>query len=93
MDMSFKITRSKLHKVIIESDPLKLISGGAPENEYDGEIELLLKQLTCGSEEEILDLVYKVFKDSFGESAGLKNDYSEIEFGALTLQESDRREP
>ncbi|GGA18052.1 hypothetical protein GCM10008018_72610 [Paenibacillus marchantiophytorum] len=56
-----------LTQVINSWDPVGLLAGGAPDNEYDIEIrEIAQKSLSCNSEVDLATLIWEVFKDRMG---------------------------
>ncbi|OME74115.1 hypothetical protein BK120_32085 [Paenibacillus sp. FSL A5-0031] len=62
-----KISTKLLTKVINNWDPIGLLAGGAPQNEYDIEInQIAQKSITCTNEIELAKLIYRVFNDMMG---------------------------
>ena len=71
---------STLKKMIDSWDPLQLLKSGAPQDEYDSEIQSIAAGLrNCVKAKDVQELIYNTFKDSFGEeSAGDISLYSKI---------------
>lgn len=67
--------KETIENVLRSHDPLGLIKIGAPDDEYSGEAERLSLLLSHASKHECLDYVYKVFCESFDDSAGAKENY------------------
>lgn len=62
-----KIEIEFLTQVINDWDPVGLLAGGAPENEYSIEIrEIIQKSATYKSETDLAILIYRVFNDKMG---------------------------
>lgn len=62
-----KISTKLLTEAINNWDPIGLLAGGAPKNEYDIEInEIEKKSITCTNEIELAKLIYEVFNDMIG---------------------------
>ncbi|OBZ11523.1 hypothetical protein [Bacillus sp. FJAT-26390] len=62
-----KISIKLLTEVINNWDPIGLLAGGAPQNEYDIEInQIAQKSITCTNEIELAKLIYRVFNDMMG---------------------------
>ncbi|WP_342554866.1 hypothetical protein [Paenibacillus sp. FSL R7-0652] len=60
-------TEEGIAEVINHWDPLALLAGGAPRNEYDLEIKEISKQVTSDiNESELARVIYSVFKDKTG---------------------------
>lgn len=56
-----------LTQVINNWDPVGLLAGGAPEDEYSIEIkEIAWQSSSCKSETELALLIYKVFNEKMG---------------------------
>ncbi|NOU92565.1 hypothetical protein GC093_04875 [Paenibacillus sp. LMG 31456] len=56
-----------LTQVINKWDPIGLLAGGAPEDEYSIEIrEIAQKSSLCNSETDLAILIFKVFNDKMG---------------------------
>lgn len=56
-----------LAQVINDWDPVGLLAGSAPENEYSIEVrEIAQKSSTCKSETDLAMLIYRVFDDKVG---------------------------
>jgi hypothetical protein len=61
---SYRNTFDAIKGIFIEFDPLGLIAGGAPEDEYDLEISTLIPQLrTCHSLSDVADSIRAVLSD------------------------------
>lgn len=74
----FNILLKKVKEVIDKHDPVGLISGGAPRDEYAGEVIKVIKLLPC-DKRKLVEEIYKVFVDSFDEQiAGDKSKYELI---------------
>lgn len=74
------VNEEKVRKVVNDLDPIKLISGGAPEDEYDGEVGKIIvltqKEIDVDS---LADKIYTIFLESFGaELVGDRSIYLEI---------------
>lgn len=69
-----------LSKIINSVDPIGLIGGGSPDDEYSDEIAKILSVIKNGNDiKDITDKIYEIFSTSFGsEMAGLKKTYEEI---------------
>ncbi|UKS23901.1 hypothetical protein LOZ80_19855 [Paenibacillus sp. HWE-109] len=62
-----KIDIESLTQIINDWDPVGLLAGGAPENEYSFEIgEIFQKSATCKSETDLAILIYRVFNYKMG---------------------------
>lgn len=56
-----------LTKVINEWDPVGLLAGGAPVNEYSIEVkEIAQKSSSCKSETDLAMLIYRVYNNKMG---------------------------
>jgi len=56
-----------LTKVINSWDPVGLLAGGAPDDEYRPEIlEIGLEASACKTEADLAKVIYKVFSDKMG---------------------------
>lgn len=72
-----KVIRTEINR----ADPIGLISMGAPSNEYDPEINIIVKKiLKTGSVDELEHLIiYKTFVEMFGlETVGQKYKYKKL---------------
>lgn len=64
----FKIIFNKIKQIVIENDPVGLIDGGAPHDEYDDQIFQLIKLIgKVEVLEELASNVYKIFDKEFEE--------------------------
>ncbi|MGO4548429.1 hypothetical protein AB4Z29_26930 [Paenibacillus sp. 2TAB23] len=75
-----------LTQVINNWDPVGLLAGGAPENEYSVEvIEIAQKSSSCKSETDLAILIYGVFNDKLEVKLNqldcLKQAFKIIEYG------------
>ncbi len=66
--------------VVNAMDPIGLIKGGAPEDEYDLEINKIIELIEQGSaEHELADRIYQIFVNYFtSDLAGEKSKYTAI---------------
>ncbi|MFF2483474.1 hypothetical protein [Paenibacillus sp. NPDC058071] len=56
-----------LTQIINDWDPVGLLAGGAPEDEYNIEVrEIAEESSSCKSETELAVLIYRVFNDKMG---------------------------
>jgi len=69
-----------VRKEINQEDPIRLISTGAPNDEYDPEVKEIVKKISkAGSVEKLQNLVYKTFVEFFGaEIAGPRYKYKKL---------------
>ena len=77
----YKRRLNRLREIINRHDPIGLITGGAPEYEYDPEASSIIVGLIPGqSEEAMLGLVHGFFTRDFGDdgSAGPPDAYSTL---------------
>jgi len=77
MDGIFK----KIHKVLTRHDPISLIAQGAPDDEYDLEIPMIIEYLNSSPDQDLLaDFMYSLYKKQFSEDfdVGPKETYIEI---------------
>lgn len=59
-----------LNNILYQNDPANLNFANLPKNEYDIEAKIILEELTtrkCQTFKEILELVYDIFLEQFGE--------------------------
>lgn len=79
----------KLADIVNESDPVGLIAGGAPLDEYEFEIlEIFLKiKKHVLHEEDLRDQVLEVFVNSFGEDTQI--DHEKIQKIAMAINETE----
>jgi hypothetical protein len=62
-----KTSTELLTEVINNWDPIGLLAGGAPQNEYDIEInEIAQGSITCVNEIELAKIIYEVFNVMIG---------------------------
>lgn len=90
---AYTITYLELRSIINKHDPIGLLSGGAPEDEYDPEVKTIIVQLTEGqSEQQILDLIYKEFLRWFGKESiiGPKEAYKSIAFDIYNWKHKEK---
>ena len=67
-----------IREIINKYDPINLVSGGAPEDEYDGEVIKIIKLLP-ENKEKLRNDIYKIFINSFNqETAGDRQVYDSI---------------
>ncbi len=73
----FAALREAVSQALREADPIGLIRGGAPRNEYDPEVGTILPRLRgVTSAEDIQSIVHEEFVSWFGEeTAGSFDDY------------------
>ena len=71
---------SSVKKILDDFDPLGLLKQGAPQNEYDEEIEKIVAGLPkCKSARDAEKLIHRVFTEAFGDNtAGDESAYSKI---------------
>ena len=76
----YKSLFKEVKKIVIESDIVGLIKQGAPEDEYDDEISRIISAMQkCEDAKSLQNLIYAIFKDSFGSSsAGDLKDFSDL---------------
>lgn len=76
----YKEIKKKIGGVINRLDPINLISGGAPEDEYDGEVEKIIVLVQNNHDvDSLTEKIYSIFVESFGvEMAGDRGKYLEI---------------
>lgn len=76
----YKEMYKKVQQVINSVDPVGLVSGGAPEDEYDSQVNKIITLLQTDLEIETLtEEIHKIFIGSFGEeTAGDKAKYLDI---------------
>lgn len=69
-----------VRKEINRIDPVGLLSMGAPKDEYNPEVEEIVKKIgVAKSEKEVEELVYKTFVKMFGSRiAGVREKYSNL---------------
>jgi hypothetical protein len=75
-----------LSQVINAWDPISLLAGGAPDNEYSIEVrDIFQKSSSCKSETDLAILIYTVFNDKMGvklnHHACLKQAFNITEYG------------
>ena len=62
--------------IIDRHDPYSLRASGAPENEFEPQARRIVDARDrCMDEQSCLDVIWTVFTDSFGESAGPKEAF------------------
>ena len=73
-----KLIIENVRDIINESDPIGLVDGGAPDDEYASEIMSVVSMLQHkNKKEEIRDGIIKIFNDSFG--SGVELDEEKID--------------
>ena len=88
-----------IKEAIDRHDPMGLRAVGAPSDEYEPQASSIARAvLRCGNLEEFLDATWNAFYDSFGESAGRREDYDRLATDVYDLartrdQTSSRRSP
>lgn len=84
----FSFIKSTINKL----DPIGLLNRGAPEDEYDHEIAKIASGLrTCNKVEDVQELIYKVFKENFGnEIVGSKKLYVDAAKDIFILLRKDQ---
>lgn len=77
---SYEMTYEKVKSVINKFDPIGLISGGAPEDEYDSQIKKIVSLIQKNAEtDNLTEEIYNIFTQSFGkQSVGGKDLYLRI---------------
>jgi hypothetical protein len=75
--------QDEIRRLLLEADPISICfdeDEGKNVDEYNPEVSAIMEGLPdCTSEEEVLRLVWKVFRRFFGEDiAGPKEKYTEI---------------
>jgi hypothetical protein len=77
--MSINDLRKEISNIINDVDPMDLLSGGAPSDEYEVEIEKIIQQMhsVANDEKELAELIQEVFEESFGELTGTNAKYKE----------------
>jgi hypothetical protein len=78
--LNYKDTYKKVKEVVKSIDPIGLVSGGAPQDEYNSEINKIVSLLQKSFEVSFLaEEIYKIFVEYFGEeTAGDKSIYYKI---------------
>lgn len=79
--MNNEVLKKELREIFIKEDPISVyFSDDNNQDEYDNEIDIIIKQIPhVTTEEELLDVVYQVFKSTFGSTrAGSKEKYIQI---------------
>ena len=78
--MAKELYLNSVKEIVNKIDPIGLLKQGAPSDEYESEIQLIVKGLrACSNIEDIQNLTYNIFKDSFGQDmAGNISIYYEI---------------
>lgn len=56
----------EVKSIVNEVDPVGLIGGGAPENEYESQINKIISLLKSNNTESLADDIYEIFLASFG---------------------------
>ena len=76
--VSFKVLRSEVTRALNETDPIGLIGGGAPLDEYSPEIGTILPRLREASSEQTLRrIIHEEFSRWFGpDVAGTEETYA-----------------
>ncbi len=65
-----KVIIENIRDIVNANDPVGLIDGGAPDDEYDREVMAIMSLLQTENDGEIIrNNVEKVFTDTFGSSA------------------------
>ena len=80
---NFQLIRS----VINNLDPMNLIKNGAPKDEYDAEVSLIVAGLkNCKDVKDLQELIHDIFKTNFNEKTVLDSDfYSRIAHGIFKV--------
>lgn len=74
----YKLLFEKVRGIVNKTDPMDLM-GGAPIDEYEHEVALILTQLKSISDEKILgDRIYNIFLKSFDDDIGSKEKYVDL---------------
>ena len=78
--------------VVNLADPIGLIVGGAPEDEYSSEINKILAAIRNENDKKIISQkIYKIFCDSFDEKiAGKMSTYEDIAVKIIELKLSGK---
>lgn len=67
----------QLRSIINRRDPMELLSMGAPQDEYEPEVESVLEKLSNGiSQEQVLEVIYSEFVRWFGEVPPMETFHS-----------------
>lgn len=62
----FKIAFDKIKQIVIDNDPVGLIDGGAPHDEYDDEIFQVVKLISKDFNlDELSNNIYQIFNNHF----------------------------
>lgn len=77
-----------LTRLLAEDDPKGLVTGGAPHNEYEPEVDAILLRLhKADSPSALGHLIYEIFVEYFGAtcapSNALPSEYARLHFEAL----------
>lgn len=88
----YKIVFKEVERIINANDPIGLIKGGAPNDEYHAEIGKIVNLLRTESNEKFLaDKVQEVFKESFGNEIKSNKDlYLKISRQLLDLKKRQK---
>ena len=77
---SYRLAYAELSRLVEEADPIGLVAGGAPADEYGPEVSTILAGIReCASVESVQQMVHAVFVRWFGEDiAGHVSNYSDL---------------
>ncbi len=79
MKNQYELLRERIREVFLNLDPPGLIHGGAPDDEYDTEIGLIIsRRQEYVDEEKTLEVVFDIFSSSLEKSAGNKENYRDV---------------
>jgi len=69
----------RIAEAIDRHDPIGLRALGAPADEYETQVNAIARAASsCRNVEEWVDAIWTAFHDSFGESAGSKDNYDQL---------------
>jgi hypothetical protein len=73
--MNKSILKNKIREILIKEDPIKIFFiEDNNTDEYNGEVKLILEYLPkINTEQELLEMVYQVFKTRFGNIEATKD--------------------
>jgi len=69
MNKQYKALFLEVREIINKSDPIGLLKQGAPDDEYEKEVQEIIAGLNkCKNANQTQELIYRVFKNNFGEN-------------------------
>ena len=73
--MEYKRQFSIIKQIVNDVDPIGLISGGAPEDEYESEIVSVISLINDKRDTNKVDQIISIFNESFGQEVGDSKQY------------------